>query len=297
MRTRPIILFSVALLCVTAACAQTDRQVLDQMEEEFVRKHESFLKKATLLAALYEEKGDLDSAAKLYEKLVTLRPEDSRIREKLAHIYGRQGRDDALLAMYSRLREMLPEDRTVMLGLAQALFDADRKDDALAVIAEALEDAGNDTGIVLEIAQTLIRKKMDDQAAVVLEKGLAQHPGDLLLLHPLARVRLRTGDYAGAIEAAQTLALKGRMGIYREQAALLLARALREGEGADEYFRKNDSAIASLETDYAKALLELGDALARAGQDEKAVATWRRVIARLPDVPQAADAADRLKNR
>lgn len=297
MRVHRIILLALVLLSAAAAGAQTDQEAIDRMEEEFAREHEAFLKKAALLAALYEEKGDLESAAKLYEKLMALRPEDSHIREKLACVYERQGRSAALLAMYSRLREKLPEDRSVMVGLAQALFEADRKEDALVVIAGALEDAGNDAGVVLEIAQTLIEKELPEQAAAVIEKGLAQRPDEPSLLYLLAHVRLRTGDHAGAAQAAEMLAQEGRPGVYRDRAVLLLARALREGGGGAEYFERNDSVIGSLEAAHAKALLELADAQQAAGQEEEAAATWRRIAQLYPDSPEAAGATDRLKGK
>ena len=291
------VLVALAVLAATAARAQTDRQAIERMEEEFTRKHDNFLKKAALLAALYEEKGDLESAAKLYEKLIALRPEDSRVHEKLAQVYRRQGRADALLAMYSRLRETLPEDRSVMVGLAQSLFDAARKEEALAVISTVLEDTGSDKGVVLEIARTLMEKELPEQAAAVVEKGLSQRPEEPSLLYLLARVRLRTRDYPGAVHAAQMLAQKDSVSVYRDRAVLLLARALREGEGGDEYFKTNDSTIALLEEEHAKALLEFADAQRAAGQEEGAAATWRRIIEVYPDSSQGVEATERLNNK
>jgi len=297
MRASGALALGLALLTAAPVQAQADRQAIEQMEEKFIRKHDNFVKMAALLAALYEEKGDLESAAQLYEKLLALNPEDARIREKLGKVYGRQGRTDALLEMYTRLRGTQPDDREVMVGLAKSLFEADRKEEALALITEALEGAGNDTGTVLEIVRMLTDREQPEQAAAVVEKGLADRPDDPSLLYTLALVRLRMRDYAAAAQAAQMLAENGPLGAHRDRGALLLARALREGKRGKEYFDKNDRTIASLEAVHAKALLELAGARRATGEEEEAVATWRRVLELYPDSPAAGEANDLLKGQ
>ena len=146
------------------------------------------------LGAVYEGKGDMDSAIAEYVKVLS-EPGDGRstVVTRLAQLAPRRGMSDRITAQFNSARASKPNDWQLIIGYAEYLTKSDRLPDALALLREQINKSSD-----LAFLETI---------------------------REMFHTSLRTGDEQFAIERLASLARDERESMmYRLQLASFLER-------------------------------------------------------------------------
>ncbi|WP_083814568.1 tetratricopeptide repeat protein [Ktedonobacter racemifer] len=86
-----------------------------------------------MLAAVYEQMGDAEQAAEIYQRIANQYPEDPDAWEKLGFWRSLQDRTNEAIVAYERAVELDAQRTTARFSLAEAYLEADRYADALPI--------------------------------------------------------------------------------------------------------------------------------------------------------------------
>jgi tetratricopeptide (TPR) repeat protein len=224
-------------------------------------------------------RNDYGSAARGYEDLVELYPEDPDLRMGLAHAYEKLGRLPEAIDAYQRVAHLAPEHGPALLALGRVQAMSGRAEAAIGSLRRALDTKQFDAepealGTIHSILGTACRDAGHLEEALdhlgrsfEIRKAAGDIRGQIATLADLASVRERRG------ETEEALALEGQ--------AVALARDL--GDTTEE----------------SKALDTMASTYERAGKLDKALGTYRESLQiekeRRDDVA-VANRLDRIAN-
>jgi TolB-like protein/tRNA A-37 threonylcarbamoyl transferase component Bud32/Tfp pilus assembly protein PilF len=247
-----------------------------------------------------DSRDSLDRAIALFEKAVALDPGYARAHLALGSAY--QDKGDFLgvgelvkkaLVTCGRAVELRPKSAQAWRGLGSTYLSLGRVDEALGAVEKAASLAPDDAEIRGTMARVLfVGKGLFREAAEEHEKALAANPQAGWSALQLAHCRALTGELERGREAAkraielQEQFLSGKAGFLIIGAHTRMGHLLdlegRHAEAIAEYEREIDFLA---RTDHAlkdRALIELharmGEALARAGESERAAASYALAI-------------------
>jgi tetratricopeptide (TPR) repeat protein len=197
------------------------------------------------LGYVREATGDLAAAAQSYGRAVELEPEDLTARLALAGVYQLAGDYEAALPHYRATTEAAPTHPRGWLGLVSVLDAMGESQEAELAARRAVELLPADADIGYALAQIECRRvgTDPDSAETALRRALELDPE-----HPSAHL--------AHFQLGQLL--------YREE---------RYEEAAAAY-----RSAAELRSDFAEAYAGLGQAAARTGDVDAAIAVYRRAI-------------------
>ncbi|MDI9569204.1 MAG: tetratricopeptide repeat protein [Pseudomonadota bacterium] len=239
------------------------------------------------LAWAYHDGGFLEAAVDCFEAL--LEKELGRrvftgfAFDELARIYKREGRHDRLVSICERAVAAQPEDYALMGDLGEAYLKAGDAARAAAVFRRMTELAPDDAMAWCRLGYALAAGEDFDAAAAACRRAGEIEPSSAAAYY--GRLAAACRD-AGHLEAAARMAALCIREDAAEPAHHLLAGELSLARGDLE------AAVAAFET--AMALRpeftaaywnRLGNALARAGYHEKAVAAFQKAVAAEPRNP------------
>ncbi|MDP3694819.1 MAG: tetratricopeptide repeat protein, partial [Desulfocapsaceae bacterium] len=125
------------------------------------------------LARLAVQSGDFNTAATLYEKILTLNWSQDLIYE-MTEFYGMREQYQRVDELYASILKKDPENERAALGRVHALLLQNRDKEALAELAGIRAFSSKPTNIDLISSRVFIRTKNFDKANALLEKILAK---------------------------------------------------------------------------------------------------------------------------
>jgi Flp pilus assembly protein TadD len=231
-------------------------------------------------------------AAREYEKVVALKPDEAVPLEALAGAYA-AAEDPRTVATYEKLIALKPGEARFRASLAEYLWQTDKLDQGNTVMLEALAAFPADPGLALQYGRALVLQERLADATVALESARRLGNSDPRTLALLASAYER----AGRAEQARST-LTAAVDAHPEDASLQhdLGRLwLAEGR-ADEAFAHLETA-ARAQPGSAVFQLDFGRALEASGKLAEAEQAYRRAVALSPNLPGAHFALGRLLQR
>ena len=253
------------------------------------------LKGKTLLAL-----GRSEAADRVFERLVSLQPNNVRIRLRMAQLYYDRGEQTQTLNHVKAILQIQPTGPVAVVALTligfkqavelqkkQAWPEALEAYNALLVavpnnpvVMERIAAIYQDTNDLANLEKTL-------NAIIAVDKGNGE------ALWRLSRLYLRTNRKDQAISTLEDYLATNRRGQYSKQVVKELADLYRARVGALAQARKYDEAARVLKKfarenpDNGRAFLQLGLFYAFSGELEQAIAALKEATRLLPDDPSA----------
>ncbi len=272
--------FALFSMYETIKDTKASEQLLKQIIEE-QRDEPNGLKAKGFLATRYLSAGKKDEAIKMIDEIIE---KDARNEQALTLKAGLEidnhDYDNAVAHLRTVLRDNPNSTRTLVL-LAK-VHDI-TGDNALAEehYLKAFEASKNAPEYGLEYANYLIRRKQDDRALKVLNDVLKQTPSYLPALKLMAKIKLTSGDYAGAQEVADRIKVNPN----NAQEGDRLLGVIQEGQ------KNYAESIASFKRAYeaapnsSQSIADLARAYIVAGKTEEAKTFLKEKIVSSPDNP------------
>lgn len=268
-----------------------------------------------------------EEAVAMLREAVELQPDLARAHEMLGEALNRLGRDEEVIAAYQTALRLDDRNPRLHLELGVMLEVAGRWEEEVAVYRQALHLAPGDSLIHHRLGSALIRAGEIDEGIVEYHEAERLDPygptnwslemawdlqragmlsgantlyRQLTLLHPMdPRPHLLLADGLAAVGEAEDAideyekVLHLEPGHFHGYAHHQMGLLMEQQGRADEAIRHLRQAV-DLSPGDARTHLDLGDALADAGQREAATAQWQQALA-LDDEAVAAQARQRIE--
>ncbi|MCB1195957.1 tetratricopeptide repeat protein, partial [bacterium] len=177
-----------------------------QLMERYVSKHISYEAFYTL-AGLYEQKGDVSSAQKYYQKTLdalAVIPQTVKTIKMSAFCFQKTGKYERAAAYYE---DAIRQDKSDVLFfrdyIAYLVFDRMMYAHAIAMVLSSPSDVQNDTVVARYCAQAHIGLKQFDFAETIISDLLKQSPNDPDLLMEMAFIMQSKGRWDNALKIYQ----------------------------------------------------------------------------------------------
>ncbi len=242
------------------------------------------------LSEAYLQAGRKADAAAELERAALLRPEDSALWLRLAHLYEDLEDRPNLLKVYQRLTKTSPHDPDLDYNLGVLLMDMERWEPALESLNAAAKGKPGDRQVGRLILEALLRLGRWDQALTQAQVLLKDHPDQAPLLERLyaALAKERPQALAGLLDQALASGAK-QANLYQLRAALALDKD--DTAGA---IKALELGVKNLPQDLAL-LLKLAGLYEAAGQEQKALQTYERLLDKDPNYQDAQERYLQLK--
>lgn len=245
------------------------------------------------LGRLYHVYGFGEPAAAAYANASRFAPRDFRWPYFLAHLQQPAGRTAEAEVSYRRALELRPGYAPALVHLGEVLLSANRPDEAEAILKQALAEPGSAAAARAALGEVALSRRQFREAAEYLEAALAAAPDADRLHHPLGLAYRGLGEID---KARDHLARAGRVGVRPADPLMDELNGLRQGEMAHLLrgrvaFRFGRFADAAAEfrkavearPDSVPARINLGSALAQAGDRKGATEQLRQALKLAPD--------------
>jgi tetratricopeptide (TPR) repeat protein len=143
--------------------------------------------------------GSHDTARRLFERSVALKPEFAEAHDGLGHTLLRSGDPAAALEPFTRATRLDPSSLQPRLGLTSALLALDRTEEAIHIGRLALQDHPGQWEPVRKLAEALIQAGRAPEAVALLGEGVTTHPDQAELRMDLARILIVGGQLCEAM--------------------------------------------------------------------------------------------------
>jgi Flp pilus assembly protein TadD len=241
----------------------------------------------------YHAYGFEEPAAAAYANAARFAPGDFRWPYYLAHLQQPAGKTAEAEASYRRALELQPGYAPALVHLGEVLLSANRPDDAEAILKQALADPGSAAAARAALGEVALSRRQFREAADHLEAALVASPDADRLHHPLGLAYRGLGEMD---KARNHLARAGRVGVRPADPLIDELDGLRQGEmphllRGRVAFRLGRFADAAAEfrkavearPDSVPARINLGSALAQAGDRKGAAEQLRQALKLAPD--------------
>lgn len=220
-----------------------------------------------------------EEAADAFGRAVALGADRLAMDKRLARYYLDTGNQDAARALYADLAADGVADAEVHARLSELQLAAGDPEQALRTLRSGLEAIPDNAYLHFRLGSLLAALQRYEDGREQLEIAARLAPEDPLVLRTLSLARGRTGDRAGAVEAAERLhRLRPDLPAASLLYAMQLTAAERLGEAEGVY-----RAIVRRAPENAVALNNLADLLVRTGRPGDAVDPARRAAALEPE--------------
>jgi superkiller protein 3 len=156
-----------------------------------------------LAGQTYQTGGNFQKAEELYNKAVTLNPENIQCLGKLASLYIAGNRIDDAISLYRRISEIDPNDPICHLNIGMLSMRLKQLGNAEKAFRKAIEVAPKSSGGYRELAQLYLRAgKGYPQARALAEKAVTLEP-TALNYFVLSWARDMNGDSENALKAIE----------------------------------------------------------------------------------------------
>lgn len=241
----------------------------------------------------YHAYGFEEPAAAAYANAARLAPGDLRWPYYLGLLQQSAGKTAEAEASYRRVLAMRSDFAPALIHLGEVLLSANRPDEAEAILKQALADPGSSAAARAALGEIALSRRRFREAADHLEAAMAAAPDADRLHHPLGLAYRGLGEMD---KARDHLARAGRVGVRPADPLMDELAGLRQGEMphllrgrvAFRFGRFADAAAefrkaVEARPDSVPARINLGSALAQAGDRKGAAEQLRQALKLAPD--------------
>lgn len=237
-----------------------------------------------VLARLYEETGDQESAIAAYRKAVAKAPHELDTQRRLIALLEHAGREDEALDRYEAVARVAPGEPRFQLELAERYWNRGKPDKALDLLAKVARRFPDDPGVHAALADLYSRWGKEDLALAAYERLARVEPDEPDHLVNLGEQHFQRGARDKAIAVWKRIAAKKDAKGWAR-----LAEVYAEHDMRDEALAAYAKAIA-LEPDNPERYRGRARVYERSRQWSQAVADWERALELTPTEPVARPA-------
>jgi tetratricopeptide (TPR) repeat protein len=150
------------------------------------------------LAQSYEQAGNYEQAAVLYQELLTKDPSNSTYSEFLSRVYVQLKRYDEAIALLQKRMLLNPYDITLRGGLGSVYHRAGRDKEATTEWDKAIQLDPKNPNVYRSVANVLLENRLLDRAADLYRRGRVACDDPNLFTLELAHLLSISMDFAGA---------------------------------------------------------------------------------------------------
>lgn len=201
-----------------------------------------------LLASIYNQERNIDSAIICYEKAVKIYPDKEDLQLSLAKLYSEEGSYEKARNILYRLDEKYGVNETTTISLIESLMVEKKFDEALEKVKELLEVNPDD--IVFNGYLAEIYKSQGDlqKAKDVYHKLIERNPDNPDIQLALCDFLISGKNYAELFDLLNIIILNQK--ITREEKVALIARLIENDEILKEFDKKLELSIMILEANF-----------------------------------------------
>ncbi|MBI4799430.1 MAG: tetratricopeptide repeat protein [Desulfarculus sp.] len=242
------------------------------------------------LSEAYQKAGRKAEAAGELEKAALLRPGDSGLWLRLARLYEELEDRPALLQVYQRLTSVSPHDPNLDYNLGVLLLEMERYEPALESLSAAAQAKPHDREVARLVLEALLRLGRWDQALKQAQALLKDQPVQPALLERVYAGLAKERPQAVAALLDQALASGPKQAtLYQLRAALAL-----DQDDTAAATKALELGVKNLPGDLALQL-RLAGFYEAAGQDQKALQAYERILDKDPNFADAQERYLQLK--
>ncbi|MBI5523844.1 MAG: tetratricopeptide repeat protein [Desulfarculus sp.] len=242
------------------------------------------------LSEAYQKAGRKAEAAGELEKAALLRPGDSGLWLRLARLYEELEDRPALLQVYQRLTSVTPHDPNLDYNQGVLLLEMERYEPALESLGAAAQAKPHDREVARLVLEALLRLGRWDQALKQAQALLKDQPVQPALLERVYAGLAKERPQAVAALLDQALASGPKQGgLYQLRAALAL-----DQDDTAAATKALELGVKNLPQDLALQL-RLAGFYEAAGQDQKALQAYERILDKDPNFQDAQERYLQLK--
>jgi len=145
--------------------------------------------------------GDFDQAIQQFSEAAKSRPQEAAYRENLGRAYRRKAMVKEAEAELTEAARLGASSASLWSAIGHLRVEQKKMDEARAAFTSALEIEPGDEEAASGLATALVEANRVEEAETVLVKAIEVTPASGVLWNDLGVVRLRRGDFGGAVEA------------------------------------------------------------------------------------------------
>lgn len=264
---------------------------LDVLVADFAKKWRSpNYDQSMILAGLYDELGDEDSAFKFYQRATAKKSREVEPRLKIIAILKRRGEDQKVVDAYKSLIRVAGNQQRFQFDLVQLYFRMGEDKKAEQELARIASRFSRNPHVYLELADTYMRFDMIDKAQAAYERLVRMSPRDETYILSLGEFYYRQGQLDKAQETWQKLL---KTNLPKSEAYALLGQTYAEhglvDQGLSYYLKAVDLAPDDLEIRRG-----LANNYVRARRWEQALEAWHTVMTQATSAEARTEARARI---
>ena len=245
---------------------------------------------------IHEAKGDYETAIKSYDSALTLTAPGNWLRKDLQHriigIYAADGNWKGLIEYYQKKLQTTPNEPEILGLLAAAYIENQQLDEGITTYQKAVELAPTDANLRLNLIAAFRNAERFEDAAAAYESLSEQDPDDFGIYRELGELYLHLQDEGKARATYQRMVDRDP-----ENAGthLILAEIYASNEWMEDAATAYQSAL-SLAPSNLDYIEYFGEFYFRQGDREKAIETWKKMVAGDKAVAENYDRLAQLLN-
>ncbi len=228
---------------------------------------------------IHEAKDDYETAIKSYDSALTLTASGNWLRKDLQHriigIYAADGNWKGLIEYYQKKLQTTPNEPEILGLLAAAYIENQQLDESIKIYQKAVELAPTDANLRLNLISAFRNAEKFEDAAAAYESLSEQDPDDFGIYRELGELYLHLQDEDKARATYQRMIDRDP-----ENAGthLILAEIYASNEWMEDAAAAYQSAL-SLAPNNLDYIEYFGEFYFRQGDREKAIETWKKMVA------------------
>ncbi len=226
------------------------------------------------LGAIYDDRGDLEGAAREKGKAVELSPDDAMLQHELGHSYIQLEKWEEAQTAYERAIELDPENDDFQGILASIYKEQGKTDELLATREAQLAKDPENANLLASVAKLNLDVENYGRSRELYEQLVEIDEGNVTLLKNLAIIQLRTADTTAAIATYKKVVAADRS----DADAYIKLANLQATKSVGDY----DSAVRNVQTgldlnpNHAQGWCVWGTAMEHMGRYEQAITKFEK---------------------
>jgi len=218
------------------------------------------------LAALHSALGDVEEAERRYREILKLTPDDADTLSNLGNLLQLGGKHDEAEALYLKAIEGHPKKPAAYVNLANLFAAQDRYVESVERFRQGVALDPNSAQVHSGLGAVLWKLGQDEDAKISLNRAVVLDPSDADALNNLANIDVHNGKFEAALDRyLQAKSMRADWPEIHHNLGVLY-RKMERKEDAKAEFRR----AVEINPEYPSALCELGEIEAEDGEFDEA---------------------------